>query len=125
MWNLLRTEPLKSFHFRRQVKLGSYYADFASHGAKLVVEIDGDSHFTNGAGRRDAVRSDHVEAEGYRVVRFTNIEVAENLEGVAARLLAVLEETPTPALTRRPSPQGGGRKLGELADENTAGEARS
>ena len=51
MWNLLRGEPFRWWHFRRQVPVAAYFADFASHAAKLVVEIDGDTHGTAAARR--------------------------------------------------------------------------
>ncbi len=71
MWRLLY--PLRHDHnFRRQVPLGSYYADFACHALKLVIEIDGDTHGADDARFYDAARTRFIEAEGYRVIRFTN-----------------------------------------------------
>jgi len=92
MWNLLRDEPYKTARFRRQVPLGDYFADFASHSAKLVIEVDGDTHGTERAARYDAVRDDFLVSEGYQVVRFTNEDVLRNLTGVNERLVALLED---------------------------------
>ena len=81
MWRLLY--PLRQDHnFRRQVPLGPYYADFACHALKLVIEIDGDTHGADDARLYDAARTRFIEAEGYRVIRFTNDEVLSNAEGV-------------------------------------------
>ena len=91
MWNILRREPLTGHHFRRQVRLGPYFADFASHSARLVIEVDGASHFTDRAQQRDAVREAFIEAEGYSLIRFNTSEVLNHLDGVVAALLARLE----------------------------------
>ncbi len=81
LWRLLY--PLRQTHnFRRQVPLGPYYADFACHALGLVIEIDGDTHGSEQARRYDAARTRFIEAEGYRVIRFTNDDVLSNAEGV-------------------------------------------
>lgn len=79
LWSALR-ERLPGLRFRRQVPFGPYIADFASHRARLIVELDGDGHaFQIEA---DAVRTRFLEGEGYRVLRFWNAEIVENLDGV-------------------------------------------
>jgi very-short-patch-repair endonuclease len=87
MWNVLRREPFVRHHFRRQVPLGPFYADFASHEAKLVIEIDGAQHFEEAAQRYDASRDAFIAAQGYRVVRFTTPEILGHIDSVAATLL--------------------------------------
>lgn len=81
MWRLLK-EYFPDSRFRRQVPLRHYIADFASHREKVVVEIDGGQH----APETDATRSQAIQAEGYRIVRFWNNEVLENGEGCMIRL---------------------------------------
>jgi very-short-patch-repair endonuclease len=116
MWNALRELKPLGFHFRRQVPLGNYYADFACHHANLVVEIDGESHFVGSGPTSDGVRSAFIRSEGYEVLRFTNVDVLNNIDGVIARLLIALEgkalqpsqRVATPTLN--PSPQGGGTR---------------
>lgn len=91
-WRLI--QPLRTqFHFRKQVKMGRYVVDFASHKAKLVVEIDGDTHYVGNAPERDRERDRVLEAHGYRVLRFTNLEVMSNPEGVWTVLVGVLGAT--------------------------------
>src|SRR6516165_3321237 len=68
--------------FRRQRPFGPYIADFYCASLKLVVEIDGDSHATAEAIAYDAERTAFLEGLGLRVVRFSNREVMENLDGV-------------------------------------------
>jgi very-short-patch-repair endonuclease len=90
MWNVLRREPFHGFHFRRQVQLGRYYADFASHTAKLVIEIDGSAHFNDDAADYDANRGAFLHSQGYTVLRFTTSDVLNSLDAVAAALTARL-----------------------------------
>lgn len=90
-------QPLRAqFHFRKQVKMGRYVVDFASHKAKLVVEIEGNTHYVGDAPERDRERDRALEAHGYRVLRFTNLEVMSNPEGVWTVLVGVLGEIPPP-----------------------------
>jgi very-short-patch-repair endonuclease len=75
-----------SLKFRRQVPFGTYHADFCSHAAKLIVEVDGDDH-----ARRvttDAIRTRFLENEGYRVIRFANSDVMDNIDGVVTLIAA-------------------------------------
>ena len=90
-------ERLSEAKFRRQVPFGPYTADFASHQAKLIVEVDGGQHAE--AVDHDRARSTFLNGEGYRVLRFWNNEVLTNLDGV----LTVLERALSPC----------GRGLGE------------
>ena len=77
-------------HFRRQAPIGPYFADFAHLGAKLVVELDGAQHGMAPGQRRDAVRGAYLREAGYRVLRFWNNEITDNLEGVVEAILAAL-----------------------------------
>jgi very-short-patch-repair endonuclease len=94
LWVLLRHDTFKPHHFRRQVPLGAYYADFASHGAKLVIEVDGSGHFTDAAVVYDARRTAFINAEGYTVLRFTTLDVLQNIDGVFAAIGAALPHPP-------------------------------
>jgi very-short-patch-repair endonuclease len=72
------------------VPLGPYYADFASHGARLVIEVDGSGHFTDAASTYDARRDSFLSAEGYRVLRVTTLDVLHNPDGVYATILGAV-----------------------------------
>ena len=90
LWNALRTGHLKPWHFRRQVGVGPYYADFASLGAALIVEVDGSGHFTDEAGAYDARRDAFLRSKGFRVLRVTTSDVLNRLDSVYAAILAAL-----------------------------------
>ena len=92
MWRLLR-KAAPGARWRRQVPIRHFIVDFASHRAKLVVEVDGGQH----SEEADATRTEMIEAEGYRVLRFWNNEVLGNAEGCADVLVAVLTARSPPS----------------------------
>jgi very-short-patch-repair endonuclease len=86
LWWALR-EALPGQHWRKQVPFGPYVADFCSHEARLIIEVDGGQHATD---HRDALRTRFLEAEGYRVLRFWNNDVLGNPDGVVQRIAEML-----------------------------------
>ena len=78
--------------FTRQKPLGRYIADFYCSQHRLIIELDGDSHYDDRARRYDERRTAQLELEGLRVVRFTNTEVMQNFEGVCATILGVVRK---------------------------------
>ena len=105
LWSHLRHRlPLANTHFCRQVRIGPYIADFVCHRSRLIIEVDGGQHAQNIVA--DRKRTQRLEADGYRVLRFWNNDVLSNIDGVLAEIQRALTTTPTPD----PSPQGGGEK---------------
>jgi very-short-patch-repair endonuclease len=92
LWQGLRREQVAGFRFRRQVILGGFITDFASFDARLIVEVDGATHSTDGEVARDAARSAALVAQGFAVLRFTNDDVFRNLAGVLETVRAKLME---------------------------------
>jgi very-short-patch-repair endonuclease len=86
LWSILRGRQLAGLKFRRQVPIDRYVADFACAEARLVVELDGGQHADRE--KEDAARTRAIEACGWKVVRFWNNDVIENLDGVADTILA-------------------------------------
>ena len=76
--------------FRFQVPLGPYHADFCSHAARLVIEIDGATHAQTATS--DEARTRFIEDEGYSVLRFWNTDVMANIDGVIAAIAAHLPD---------------------------------
>ncbi|WP_309662841.1 endonuclease domain-containing protein [Sphingomonas sp.] len=87
LWRALR-EGMANEKWRRQVPIGPYFADFASHRAKLIIEVDGSQHAE--AIAADHARTSFLKSQGYRVLRFWNNEVTQNLDGVFAAIAAAL-----------------------------------
>jgi very-short-patch-repair endonuclease len=89
LWfEFLRDLPVR---FTRQKPLGEYIADFYCASAMLVIEVDGDSHFTSAGERYDACRTAELEATGVQVLRFTNPEVMQQFEAVCQRIRDTLK----------------------------------
>ncbi|MDI7276547.1 MAG: DUF559 domain-containing protein [Anaerolineae bacterium] len=87
----MREEQL-GVKFRRQHPIGPWVVDFYSWEAGLVVEVDGDSHFTPQAREYDAARTESLEALGLRVVRITNDDVFRRREAVLLHILEAAQE---------------------------------
>jgi very-short-patch-repair endonuclease len=81
VWAGVRNRRL-GYKIRRQHPIFRFIADFYCEETKLAIEIDGDSHNDPEQAEYDAARTAWLEAEGYRVIRFTNREVHENIDGV-------------------------------------------
>lgn len=95
MWSFLRDFKRAGMHFRRQVPFGPYYADFACHAAKLIVELDGSQHAERRNVAHDAKRTEFLEGEGYQVVRIWNSELFAN-PGVIADYVYALARARIP-----------------------------
>jgi very-short-patch-repair endonuclease len=89
LWRALRG-ALPGWHWRKQVPLGPYFADFASHSAKLIIELDGGQHAA--ATGYDAERTRFLESEGFQLIRFWNNDVLSNTDGVLQRIAEALSQ---------------------------------
>jgi adenine-specific DNA-methyltransferase len=101
LWRHLRDRRLTGVKFRRQYPIGPYIADFASVEAKLVVEVDGGQHAKQS--EHDAARDHFINAEGFRVIRFSAGDALAHTEDVLRTILRELAQ-PTPPLC--PFPPG-------------------
>ncbi len=96
LWYFLRGRQMAGFKFRRQHAIGEYIGDFVCLQARLVVELDGETHGDEDRQRRDAARTETLQRAGYGVRRFWNDEVFSNIEGVKEEILNALG-IPSPA----------------------------
>jgi very-short-patch-repair endonuclease len=112
LWQQLRLLKSEGRHFRRQVPIEKYIADFACHYPKVVVELDGGQH--GDATSYYEARTKVINSHGYRLIRFWNNELFDGLEGVVDRVRHEVRlptaftythlnqsPTPTPALPTR------------------------
>jgi very-short-patch-repair endonuclease len=95
LWVKLRELKPLGYHFRRQAPIRNYIVDFASFRDRLVIEVDGGQHGMEDGARRDARRDAFLRGEAFRVLRFWNFEVDQNLEGVMQVVLSALHPHPT------------------------------
>ncbi|WP_061023479.1 endonuclease domain-containing protein [Bradyrhizobium sp. CCH5-F6] len=82
LWQALRNRQLARWKFRRQHPIDRYIVDFVTLDGKLIVEVDGVTHSSPAEVERDKVRTEVLKACGFLVVRVSNTDVYENLEGV-------------------------------------------
>ncbi len=82
LWQALRNRRLSRWKFRRQHPIDRYVVDFVTIEGKLIVEVDGVTHSEPAELARDKARSDVLAACGFLVVRVSNTDVYDNLEGV-------------------------------------------
>lgn len=101
LWNALRDRRFGGFKFRRQQPIDHYIADFVCLECKLVVELDGAQHAAPENAQAEARRTAYLQHNGFRVLRFWNREVNDNLEGVLETIWRALQER----RGRAPSPE--------------------
>jgi len=89
LWAALRGDQ-SGVSFRRQHAIGPYIADFCCIKKKLIIEVDGGQHLEQAG--YDNARTAFLEAQGYRVLRFWNNQVEDDLNGVIRSILFALEE---------------------------------
>ena len=78
-YNFLRKYPLQ---FRRQYVIGNFIVDFYCHKAKLAVELDGSQHYMPQEQEKDVLRTQYLQSLGIKVLRFSNLEVLQQFQGV-------------------------------------------
>jgi len=83
LWRYLKADRVAGLGFRRQVPIRNHIADFICMSAKIVVELDGESHDFEERQKVDQSRDAFFVSEGFQVLRFANEQVMSNLEGVA------------------------------------------
>jgi len=93
LWNALRSRQLNGFKFRRQVEIDGCVVDFLCPARRLIIEVDGGQHTPE----RDARRSAYLKSQGFRILRFWNLEVLQNLDGVWTTIEEALNMPPHPA----------------------------
>ena len=80
LWARLRAHRMKGVHFRAQHAIGNYIVDFCAARNKLIIELDGNQHLEQT--EYDAMRTEFLMSKGYKVIRFWNNEVANNMDAV-------------------------------------------
>ena len=114
LWQKLRRKQFHGLRFRRQYPLGPYFGDFVCLPARLVVEVDGATHAERDQAQHDERRTQWPASQNFRVLRFWNSDIFENIDGVVERIDAVMRENPLVLEMRNhplpltPLPQGEG-----------------
>ena len=92
LWYKLRNRQLDGAKFRRQHPIGNYIVDFACLEKNLIIEIDGSQHNKEQAKEKDEQRTLWLEKESYKIIRFWNSDILNNIEGVLLYIKNVLDQ---------------------------------
>ncbi|SFB51674.1 Very-short-patch-repair endonuclease [Rhizobium sp. NFR07] len=100
MWSMLRDLRPLGARFRRETPIGPYIADFAWLSARIVVEVDGDSHETDHGRKHDQRRDTFMRSQGFTILRFDNLQVLDGPDYV----FITIEQHVSPFLHMEPAP---------------------
>ena len=93
----MRNRQLEGIKFRRQFPIDAYILDFYSPEYKVAIEADGGQHYEHKSIEHDAIRTDALSAKGIIILRFSNRDILQNIEGVCEVVLRTLKEkSPSP-----------------------------
>ncbi len=114
LWQMLRRKRMGDVRFRRQQPIGPYIGDFFCAAAKLIVEMDGSQHYEEEALAYDKARTEFLEAQGYLVLRFNNVDFLKDPGAVLDRIWhfvkqRALDPAPKTRSAFSTLPQGEGR----------------
>ena len=105
IWSALRNRQLHGLKFRRQHPVDHYILDFFCPELKLAIELDGGQHYSEPGQQYDGKRNTWLESRGIKILRYSNLDVLQNKEGVLfeiARIAEVFKSSPHP----NPLPKG-------------------
>ena len=91
LWSKIRMKQLNNCQFYRQKIIGDYIVDFFCPKFKLVIEVDGGQHYSDDMLNADRERDEVLKSMGMKVLRFTNLDVLKNIDGVVMRIVENIE----------------------------------
>jgi very-short-patch-repair endonuclease len=101
IWAKIRRKQIGSLQFYRQKNIGHYIVDFYCPKGKLIVEIDGGQHYEIEGMKKDRERDRDLQMLGLSVLRFSDIDVLKNIDGVVEKIYEHLKSSPTLIYKRR------------------------
>nr|WP_271068664.1 endonuclease domain-containing protein [Caulobacter sp. NIBR1757] len=103
LWQALRRCKVESIRFRRQQPIGPYVADFYCGARRLVIEIDGQSHYFGDRPDRDEARDAWLVGQGFRVLRLPASLVLRDMDSAVMTILAAVDDRQNPPPGREAS----------------------
>jgi len=97
LWSLLRNRQFEGLKFRRQHAIGKYIVDFICFEKKIVIEVDGSQHLENRI--YDANRTEWLQKQDFKVIRFWNNDVLNEIEVVLDKLYEKIKNSPSPFIS--------------------------
>lgn len=92
LWEKLKNNQLKGNKFRRQHPISLFIADFYCHQLKLIIEVDGEYHNTVEQIKKDDERTQVLQNNGVKIIRFSNCEIENNVDKVITEIGLIIEE---------------------------------
>ena len=92
LWERLSKNQIEGLKFRRQHPILFYIADFYCHALHLIIEIDGGYHDTIEQKVKDDERTEHLKSNGITLIRFSNKEVLNNMDGVIEEIIRIIHK---------------------------------
>ena len=102
LWAKLRRKQILNLQFSRQKPIGNFIVDFYCPKARLVIEVDGGRHYHGQGRENDAARDRYLGSLGLEVIRFSNREVIQNIDGVLTVIVERLERAMEQKETKTP-----------------------
>ena len=96
VWSKIRRKHIGNLHFYRQKNIGHYIVDFYCPKGKLIIEVDGGQHYEREGMKKDQERERYLHGLGLTVLRFSDIDVLKNIDGVGERIQEYLKSPLTP-----------------------------
>ena len=91
LWLHLRKKQINGLQFFRQRPIGNYIVDFYAPDKKLIIEVDGGQHYEDEGLLNDKIRDEFFLSQGLNVIRFSNLDVLQNIEGVVEKIMEVVK----------------------------------
>lgn len=91
LWNKLKAKQFLGYKFRRQHPISRYVADFYCHRLKLIIEVDGEYHNEKNQIIKDKERTEDLNFQGMKILRFTNQDVINNMDSVVLKIKDYIE----------------------------------
>jgi very-short-patch-repair endonuclease len=86
LWQTIRKKQIQNVQFYRQKIIGTFILDFYSREPKLAIELDGNQHLTSAHIAKDNNRDEYLKTIGILVLRFSNLEISNQLESVLSKI---------------------------------------
>lgn len=86
LWSKIRNKQIGGLQFYRQKPIENFIVDFFCPKANLVIEVDGGQHYEVKNEKQDKIRSDYLKRQGFKVLRFTNLDILKNTDNVIYKI---------------------------------------
>lgn len=96
LWSKLRRKQLNGLKFFRQYSIKRYVVDFCCPSKRVVIELDGGQHYFGTQKIKDIQRTRYIQNKGFRVIRFSNLDVLKNISGVFDKILEEITPSNSP-----------------------------